>query len=295
MTSNDVLLKIESMLPFFTNNEKIIADYIVEHAHEVVLSSTKDIALRCDVSEPTLIRFTQKLGYKGFKEFKLRLSANLGSHTTSPTLSDITQEDSTLDIYNKLAAYVIASIQNTKSTLDPNQLDHVVDCIYTAAKKQNTVFLSGLGTSSIQIRNLQTKMMRLHIPTVYYEDIHFELEACTSLEKSDVLICITTLGLTIENHQIIDIAKRKGATIIVITQYGNTKIASKADYVLYTSVTETDNRLVNPASISVQSLVIDTLFFALVMKMDHNQITADVQASREIISEFGHYIKKSSD
>ncbi len=289
MPNNEILTKIESMLPFLTNNEKIVAEYILNHPSNVIVASTKELAQTCDVSEPTLTRFTQKIGYQGFKEFKLRLSAELGNQNESNQLLDIEKNDTSLDIYEKLSAYVIASIQSTKNTLVQSDFDQAVDLIYKTAKDKKTVFLSGVGTSSIQVKNLQTKLMRLHIPTVFYEDIHFELEACATLQKDDLLIVVTTLGTTVENHQIIEIAKRQGAKVIVITQFGNTKISQHADYTLYTSVTENDKRLVSPGAMSVQSLIIDTIFFSLVIKMNYDDISNKVQNARDIIDEFGHY------
>lgn len=294
MTSNDLLIKIASMKPFLSPTELKIANVILDNPKEVVMLSTKALSNKCDVSEPSLIRFTKKLGYSGFKEFKLKLSATLGTKPNKVYPMNIEQDDSALDIYKKLSAYIITSINNTMDTLSDVELQKAIDFIDKANKNKKTIFLSGMGASGLQAHNLQVKLMRLDINSVLYDDIHLRLEACTNLKKGDLLICITTLGSAMENYQIIDIAKQNGADVIVITQYGNTKIAEKADVILYMSAMENNSRFVSHAAVTVQNLIIDTIFFKLAFR-DYDEMSKNVIETRKIFSEYGHFIKSDCD
>lgn len=290
MATDDILTKIESMKPFLSPTELKIANVILENPKDIVMLSTKMLSAKCDVSEPSLIRFTQKLGYSGFKEFKLKLSASLGTKSNKTYPMNIEQDDSALDIYKKLSAYIITSINNTMETLSNDELEKAIELIDHASKNNKTIFLSGMGASGLQVHNLQVKLMRLNINTVLYDDIHLRLEACTNLKKGDLLICITTLGSAMENYQIIDIAKDRGANIIVITQYGNTKIAEKADVILYMSNMENNSRFVSHAAISVQNLIIDTIFFSIAFR-EYDEMTENVKETRDIFSKYGHYAR----
>lgn len=294
MTSNDLLIKIDSMKPFLSPTELKIANVILDNPKEIVMLSTKALSNKCGVSEPSLIRFTKKLGYSGFKEFKLKLSATLGSKPNKVYPMNIEQNDSALDVYKKLSAYIITSINNTMDTLSDVELQKVINFINKANKNKKTIFLSGMGASGLQAHNLQVKLMRLDINSVLYDDIHLRLEACTNLKKGDLLICITTLGSAMENYQIIDIAKQNGADVIVITQYGNTKIAEKADAILYMSAMENNSRFVSHAAVTVQNLIIDTIFFMLAFK-DYDEMAKNVIETRKIFSQYGHFIKSDSD
>lgn len=146
-----------------------------------------------------------------------------------------------------------------------------------------------MGASTVLIKELQIKMMRLNIQTIFYEDIHLRLEACTNLKKNDLFICFTTLGSSVENYELIDIAYNKGAKIIVVTQYGNTKIAEKADITLYTSIIENNLRLASQTSIVLQSMVIDALFLTIALK-NYDNISKDVQDTKKLFHELGHTI-----
>ena len=81
-----LLSKIESIDAIsFPAKKKKLGKYILEHSSEVTILSTQTLSKLCDVSEPTLIRFTRKLGYSGYREFKLKLTAEYVSDPISGT------------------------------------------------------------------------------------------------------------------------------------------------------------------------------------------------------------------
>ena len=289
MKNSDLLLRIESSMPFLSKSEKKVGEYILNNPKKVADMSTQSLSTACQVSEPTLIRFTRKLGFNGYREFKLQLSANLVSKQLENTPVRVDINDSAQEIYEKLTAFTIASLKSTVNTIDGNDLETAANYIYLASQKKHQIFLSGMGASTVLIKEFQIKMMRLNIQTVFYEDIHLRLEACTNLKKDDLFICFTTLGSSKENYELIDIANSRNAKIIIITQYGNSKTSEKADITLYTSVIENNLRLASQTSIVLQSMIIDTIFLIIALK-DYKTISKDVQETKELFHRLGHTV-----
>ncbi|WP_415967580.1 MurR/RpiR family transcriptional regulator [Faecalitalea cylindroides] len=289
MKNSDLLLRIESSMPFLSKSEKKVGEYILNNPKKVADMSTQSLSTACQVSEPTLIRFTRKLGFNGYREFKLQLSANLVSKQLENTPVRVDINDSAQEIYEKLTAFTIASLKSTVNTIDGNDLETAANYIYLASQKKHQIFLSGMGASTVLIKEFQIKMMRLNIQTVFYEDIHLRLEACTNLKKDDLFICFTTLGSSKENYELIDIAHSRNAKIIIITQYGNSKTSEKADITLYTSVIENNLRLASQTSIVLQSMIIDTIFLIIALK-DYKTISKDVQETKELFHRLGHTV-----
>ncbi|WP_281771737.1 MurR/RpiR family transcriptional regulator [Faecalitalea cylindroides] len=289
MKNSDLLLRIESSMPFLSKSEKKVGEYILNNPKKVAHMSTQSLSTACQVSEPTLIRFTRKLGFNGYREFKLQLSANLVSKQLENTPVRVDINDSAQEIYEKLTAFTIASLKSTVNTIDGNDLETAANYIYLASQKKHQIFLSGMGASTVLIKEFQIKMMRLNIQTVFYEDIHLRLEACTNLKKDDLFICFTTLGSSKENYELIDIAHSRNAKIIIITQYGNSKTSEKADITLYTSVIENNLRLASQTSIVLQSMIIDTIFLIIALK-DYKTISKDVQETKELFHRLGHTV-----
>lgn len=65
----DILEEIRNALPELTASQKKVGIFICEHPQVLGLLSLEDFAKRINVSPPTVTRFCNALGYKGFLEF----------------------------------------------------------------------------------------------------------------------------------------------------------------------------------------------------------------------------------
>jgi DNA-binding MurR/RpiR family transcriptional regulator len=288
MQTTNILSKLKTMMPFLSSTEQKLGQYILDHPADILSMSTKELASNSEVSEATIIRFSRKLDVNGYKELKLQLSADLASDDTYNAPVDLSKKDSTLEIYKKLAAFATASIDHTSKTLNEQDLDAAVELICKTVKKRKQIYLNGMGTSSLLAKEFQVKLMRLNIPSVFYEDSHLRLESCSLMKKDDLFICFTALGKSTQNHQLIELAKKRGAHVLLITQYGNTKLAENATITLYTSIIENNLRLISQTSFTVQSIIIDALFLGIALK-NYSRIQSEVQETREVFSELGFY------
>ncbi len=290
MENSELLIKIQSQMPFFSTAEKRLAEYIIENAEDVVMMSLNVLSTKCQVSEPTVVRFTRKLGLSGYKELKLKLSASLAGNKENTDLPSMLEvDDSPIELYNKIAAYTISSIKSTsQNTLNNKDLEKAADLIYNAAKKKNKIFLTGMGFSTLLAQDFQLKLMRLDIAAEFYGDIHLRVEACTHLKKGDVLVCFSSLGHSRENNELIQIARSNGAKVITVTQFGNSKLTEISDVSLCTSVLEDNLRLASQTSFAIQSIIIETLFLTIALK-DYDSSSKKVKDTRETFKKLGYY------
>ena len=63
-----------------SHNERIIADYILEHPDQVLKMNTKQLKEACFVSTATIYRLCEKLKLSGFSELKVRISHSLNEY-----------------------------------------------------------------------------------------------------------------------------------------------------------------------------------------------------------------------
>jgi len=54
------------------------ANYVLQHANNVIKMHIVDLAANSDVSEPIVIRFYRAIGFDGFLYFTLQLAQQLG-------------------------------------------------------------------------------------------------------------------------------------------------------------------------------------------------------------------------
>jgi len=279
--------RIESARDFLTPKEVLLADYILEHADEVLSMPISVLAKKSGVSEATIVRFARSMELKGFSEMKLALAAATAPAQNQVELANIKKDDTPGEIYRKTAEFAVKSIRNTEKLLDEGELERAADAIYQACRDGNRVYACGSGASGILVEEFQLKMMRLGIEVVYYKDAHVQMESfLNNIHQSDVLVAFTALGRSTETLQCIDIARRKGAKVIVGTQYGNQDVVKKADIALQTACIENDKRLISATVLITLSTVIDALFFSLAVK-DYEKIEKDVADTRKEFKELG--------
>lgn len=291
MQGINIISSLESMMPFLSSKEKKLGEYILHHRQEILSLTLKDLSLQAEVSEATVIRFARRLGCEGYSDFKLSLSANLSANfyneNSDLILDKIESKDAPDVVLKKLSAFVMTSIQSTVDIIDSQQLNDAIELIHKTKNSGHKLYLSGLGASSTLVKQLQIKFMRLNIPVIYYEDVHLQLESILNMEEEDLLICFTTLGKSVQSHQAIQIANRKKADIILITQFGNQELANKATVTLFVSAVENNLRLASHTALIVQSMIVDTLFLSLALE-DLPKIQKDVAEKNRIFSELGY-------
>ncbi len=83
-TRKAIETSILNLVPSLPPNQKKVADFFLEHIDLVALLPIRDVAQKAAVSEASIVRFAQLLGYKGYKELKDELSTTLRKQL-SPT------------------------------------------------------------------------------------------------------------------------------------------------------------------------------------------------------------------
>ncbi len=104
--------------------------------------------------------------------------------------------------------------------LDLQNLERAIEVISEA----NRVYIFGIGASAIVGLDLQYKFMRINIPTFAFLDSDMQLTSATNMAEGDVAIGISTSGRTKDVIEALKEGKKRGATTIVLTQYGQSPI-----------------------------------------------------------------------
>ena len=114
----DTLLIIRQNYSSFTTVEKKIADYIFEVGEKMLVKSAQEVAGEIGSSSAALVRFSRKLGYDGFSQFKQKLSASYAAHVDDEEYyKEVNDSESPTSIKNKLKVRVNHMVETTNSAL----------------------------------------------------------------------------------------------------------------------------------------------------------------------------------
>ena len=112
-----------------SDSEKAIGELLLERRYDLKNLSTRDIASLTYTSSATVVRFAQKLGYKGFNDLKEDYLAELHYLDTHFRRVDANfpfdKQDNTLEVAGKLNALLKETLDDTLSLVDGHMLQRV--------------------------------------------------------------------------------------------------------------------------------------------------------------------------
>jgi len=224
-----------------TKTDRKIADYILDHQDTIGLETVTQLALNIGVSDTSIIRLLRTLGYAGYADFKRKMASQMvrqyreTRENMTPgekylrTSDVLTKDDVVSEVMNK----ALENIKNTFASTDPQLLQAVADCIMRCRRKYIIGFR---GASSCS--NYMARKMVLLLPNVIGCDRaeSAAIEQIVDITPNDCILLYTFPRYSKINFVIMEMAKSKGAKVILITDRITTPLAAKADFVLRASV-----------------------------------------------------------
>jgi len=238
--------------------EKKLADHILQQVSYIPYVSMDSLAEEVNISKTTIIRFCKKIGFKGFKDFKIGLLKFI-SIKSSQSISgaDIPEElNENFDPKNLLYLVVQSNLEMINDLNDinkPGDLGHAIDLIMNAQK----VVLIGVGSSTPVVMDAEQRFVRLGIDCYASIDTHFQAMRALSLVSDDLVLAVSYSGHTKDIYECLRIARKKGAKVISITSFPSSPIAKIADCVLLSASRRTPFPSESTASRITQMILID--------------------------------------
>ena len=155
----------------FTAREQTVATFILENMKDIPSLSAQGVAIQSYASKATVVRLCQKLGFKGFKDFKLQLLAELyEKHRLELLLSKepISSQTSPNELLDIVPQIYDKSLTNTKLTLRKQQLPKLLKYI----EQSDQIIFLGTGISYISAQSAAFKFSNLGLPAIAIESIN---------------------------------------------------------------------------------------------------------------------------
>ena len=222
------------------------------------------------------------MGYKGLPAFKVALAKETQSYTNEDDIETfLNPQDSLMGLLQKTENMLTQNIRETFSLLDYHALEKAIEFIHEA----KTVFLLGVGGSSIVCLDFYHKMTRIHQNVMYARDLHTLMPRIAQLDKNDVVLVISYNGETESVNSIAKVAKTMGARIVGVTKYNlKSTLSTLSDIRLFVPVEEKEIRLGSITSRNSLLTITDLLYYGIA-KTDFN-VTKDLLVrTRQFIKE----------
>lgn len=277
---NSLLTRIEKELSKLSDAERKIGEYIIKNPELIPNMTTKELSKKSGVSEASVVRFCKSIGIRSFKTFKLELVKNITlSQNNITDFSILQKKDSPYDLFHKVTYVNKAAIDSTLSSLDKSELEKAVELI----KKAKKIIFYGVGGSATAAFDGHYKFSKLGYHSITTLDFHFMISLIPYLTEDDVFVAISMSGKTKDVLELARFAKKKGATLISITNIDNSPLYKEADIRLCTPIVEGDVRIGTISSRMTQLNIIDTLYLSVFNNIGENVLEQYHEARNEAV------------
>lgn len=225
-------------LKHISSSEQMIADYILKNRYSIQNMSTRDIAKNTYTSSATIVRFAQKLGYKGFNDLRKDYINELHYIDTHFTNVDANypflKEDSLNEIAGKINILLKETLDDSLSLIDFQQLENVIQIL----QKSENIHIFAIGSSLLFAQRFKHKMGRIG-KKIEIETLVGEYGFNVSLvDSNDCAILISYSGETTTVLNNAKLLNHKNIPIIAITSLGDNKLTEYADITLHITTRE---------------------------------------------------------
>ncbi len=223
---------IEKTVPHMSKGHKAIANFILESYDKAAFMTAAKLGEEVGVSESTVVRFTTELGFEGYPEFQRALQEDLKSKLTSVQRLGLTEKyESDSEAFKAVVAQDIANLRDSLNSIDDVEFESAVNSILKAKK----IYIMGIRASAPL-----SEFMHFYM-TLLFDDVVLVRSTCTNelfeqimpIGEGDVMIGISFPRYSARTINSMGYAKKKGATIIAITDKDDTAMTEYADIKLF--------------------------------------------------------------
>lgn len=215
-----------------TPAEKKVARSLLANYPSAGLASANSLADAAGTSTPTVLRFVARLGYGSYPEFQKQLRDEITLQASSPVnrAAKAYVERAEGSHFERAVSERVALAKQLLTSVPPSEFDEAVNLLSNSPRH---VVISG-GYFTQQIARILTYQLDQLIPHVDFADdpLSHDISKYLRLRKDSVAIVFDLRRYELRAKQISGLAKKQGATVIVITDQELSPSAELADIVL---------------------------------------------------------------
>ncbi|MDT3695903.1 MAG: MurR/RpiR family transcriptional regulator [Ignavibacterium sp.] len=257
-------------------NHRKIADYFINNFDKIPFLNVQDLSCATGTSVASIVRFSQRAGFKGFNELRDEITGSLRKELSNKQIFPLIEKHKIKeDLLTEVANLDIKNINDTLNLIERKTFDYVIDRIL----KSERVFTAGLGISYLLAEILAYQLTQVgvsssilnHTHTVFNENILF-------LNPNDLLMVFSFPPYSKETIEAAKFAQERKIDVIAVTNQPAAPVTffSKANLLV-----KSENMLFTNSFAAI-SVLINALATACAIK-DRQRAKRILKESQEIM------------
>ena len=215
-----MLDRIKASIPALPPAEQRVAKLLLTDPRAFATLPVVELAERSHVSKPTVVRFCRSVGYDGLADFKRKLAGSVNEGVPFVHRA-VDEDDKTADIVVKVIDNAVSALLKYRNDAASHAFERAIVALTESGKSGKRIEFYGVGNSGIVAQDAQHKFFRLGVNAAAVSDGHVQVMSATMLGPGDCAVIISNSGRSRDLVDVAEIARRKGATLIVVTASGS--------------------------------------------------------------------------
>lgn len=229
-TNMDLMKIIQGKFARLSKGQKLIAEYILKHYDKAAFMTAAKLGTSVGVSESTVVRFANQLGYEGYPELQKALQELIKNKLTTAQRIELSNEF--ISSNNALRGVLKSDIENIRATMEKINYDDFEGTVNSILKAKK-IYIVGLRSSAAlaDFLGFYLNLILDNVKIVSY-GISDIFEQILNIQKGDCVIGIGFPRYAVRTVETLNFGKSRGADVIAITDSVLSPLAAKADYTL---------------------------------------------------------------
>jgi DNA-binding MurR/RpiR family transcriptional regulator len=277
----DLRATIQSVYRTLPENQRKVADFVLQHARDVAFLSIQEFEEQSGVSKATIVRLAQSLGFSGYDALRARLRKSVQNQMQQkekfPLLA--TDRKGALTI---VAHQDVRNINQTINALDRDAFNSVAAMILKASH----VYTLGLGISSLMSQILAYSLNQVAVRAKpFVHDYETFAEQLAFVTTTDLLIAFSFPPYSRETVEAVRKAHERRIPVVAITD----KLTSPVTFYSKKVIPIRSQNLLFTNSFSAISVVINALATEVAVRSKPRAVKLAKEIDQQL-EEMGHYV-----
>ena len=208
--------------------ERRIADFILDNAQLLRDYSSQQLAAALGVSQSSVVKFSQKLGYRGYPDMKYSIAeAAMPEGAAAARAAAETPDLRSGDLWRRKSD----AEAETRAINPPAVLDYIASLLDRAPK----VLLIGTGEDGPVSRAFAQRLAMAGIVAVHHFDLAHLSSSVASARVGDVLLAVSEHGRQPALCQLARTMRERQGKVVALTRHTSNPLRAHADVALLVS------------------------------------------------------------
>ncbi|HMV99776.1 MAG TPA: MurR/RpiR family transcriptional regulator [Acidobacteriota bacterium] len=261
-----------------TDNFKKLADFLLNSPTEVPLLSSAALGNRVGVSNATVVRFAQMLGYEGYPDLKSDLLRDLREELKPEERFKLASKRGQEDTLIRVAKQDVYNINHTIARIHSEEFREIVDCIARSRK----VLILGVGLSASLARLASYLLQQVGVEAISSDaEVTPIEEKILRLKRQDLVIGFSFPPYSVTTLQFAELARRENIPLMTITDKATSPMALIAEYKLFI----TNENILFTNSFAAFAVVINAIATEIGLR-NHKQLVRENERIVQTLEQF---------